>query len=404
MRRSVWLVVLVIVALVGLYGVLRQPDEVGSLGDNVENPEPPEEAPEGILVDEIPVGADIIFVSMRYVLDDLACLDEEYRLKDDWLGDAECIKLIYSEDFSITSSPRQLYTLDIETGEVVQLTNVGYDFSSSKPIDMTRIMAIGAEEDTDGDGIVGTGDEVNIYVVDLASKEIECLTDGLGLREYNNPDYSQVNGLIVFSAQRQELFHNYLFTLSLDGELTQVTDDDEYFDFDCSWSEDGSMIVFNRLPSPESSSLLPSKVWLMDADGSNMVQISEGGSNPDDEGPQWGMHPIGLDADPDLSPDNSKVVFSRLRTGLMNEPFGIYDLVIHDIESGEETILDSSYANMVPEWKSQGIVFVRQKKIGDRDVDLKQSIHVYIDGEFRDLEPYPFNVFPIGSNGASWVE
>jgi hypothetical protein len=404
MRRSVWLVVLVIVVLVGVYGVLRQPDEVGSPGDNVETPEPPEEVPEGILVDEIPVGADLIFVSIRYVLDDLACLDEEYRLKADWLGDAECIKLIYSEDFSIVSSPRQLFTLDIETGEVVQLINVGYDFSSSKPIDMTRIMAIGAEEDTDGDGIVGTGDEVNIYVVDLASKEIECLTDGLGLRELNNPDYLQANGLIVFSAQRQELFHNYLFTLSLDGELTQVTDDDEYFDFDCSWSEDGSMIVFNRLPSPVSSSLLPSKVWLMDADGSNMVQISEGGSNPDDEGPHMGMHPIGLDADPDLSPDNSQVVFSRLRTGLMNEPFGIYDLVIRDIESGEETVLDSSYANMVPEWKSQGIVFVRQKKIGDRAVDLKQSIHVYIDGELRDLEPYPFNVFPIGSNGASWVE
>ena len=164
------------------------------------------------------------------------------------------------------------------------------------------------------------------------------------------------------------------------------------------------MIVFNRLHFPESSSLLPSKVWLMDADGSNMVQISEGGSNPDDEEPHWGMNPIGLDADPDLSPDNSQVVFSRLRTGLMNEPFGIYDLVVHDIESGEETVLDSSYANMVPEWKSQGIVFIRQKKIGDRAVDLKQSIHVYIDGEFSDLEPYPFNVFPIGSNGASWVE
>ena len=171
-------------------------------------------------MDEVPVGADLIFVSIRYVLDDLACLDEEYMLKADWLGDSDCIKLIYSEDFSIISSPRQLYTLDIETGEVVQLTNVGYDFSSSKPIDITRIMAIGAEEDTNGDGIVGTGDEVNIYVVNLASKEIECLTDGLGLREFNNPDYSQANGLIVFSAQKQELFHNYLFTLSLYGELT----------------------------------------------------------------------------------------------------------------------------------------------------------------------------------------
>jgi hypothetical protein len=27
-----------------------------------------------------------------------------------------------------------------------------------------------------------------------------------------------------------------------------------------------------------------------------------------------------------------------------------------------------------------------------------------MDDEFRDLEQHPFNVVPIGSNGASWIE
>jgi hypothetical protein len=59
---------------------------------------------------------------------------------------------------------------------------------------------------------------------------------------------------------------------------------------------------------------------------------------------------------------------------------------------------------MIPEWKRQGIVFIRQKVAGNRVTDRKQSITVYVDGEFRNLEPDPYDVFPIGSNGASWIE
>ena len=140
----------------------------------------------------------------------------------------------------------------------------------------------------------------------------------------------------------------------------------------------------------------------MDADGGNQERITDGGPNPDDEGPH-GPYPIGIDADPDLSPDNGKIVFSRLKTGKQNEPFGVYELVIIDVGSKEETVLDSSYANMIPEWKSDGIVFIRQ--VGSSSVmGRKQSAYVYKDGKFENLEPDPYNVFPIGSNGASWIE
>lgn len=180
----------------------------------------------------------------------------------------------------------------------------------------------------------------------------------MDLTSINNPDYSTVNGKILFSAQWKGVVHNYLFTLDLDGNLVQITDDEDYFDFDCSWSEDGTKIVFSRLPSQDYPWIIPSQVWLMDSDGANKVKITDGGPNPSGEEPH-GPYPIGIDADPDLSPDNSKIVFSRLKTGMQNEPFGIYELVVIDVETRLETVLDSSYANMIPEWKNQGIVFIR---------------------------------------------
>jgi dipeptidyl aminopeptidase/acylaminoacyl peptidase len=296
-----------------------------------------------------------------------------------------------------------LYAYDIETDVTIQITNVDYDFSSSKPVSLTKIMAIGAGSDTDGDGLISTQDDIHLYIIDLVGKEIECLTSGLNLTSINNPDYSLSTKKIIFSAQRKGVFHNYLFTLDLNKTLIQITNDTEFYDFDCSWSEDGSKIVFSRLPDQEYPWIIPSQVWIMDADGSNKIKISDGGLNPDNEEPH-GPYPIGIDADPDFSPDNKKIVFSRLKTGLQNEPFGVYELVIRDIETGEEHILDSSYANMIPEWKSNGIVFIRQVGSTESIMDRKQSVYIYNGSEFRNLELYPYDVFPIGSNGASWIE
>jgi Tol biopolymer transport system component len=368
-----------------------------------ETEKPPTEIPKGILVSEIPENADVLFVSMRYVLNDLDCLDDDYVLKSNFLNDAECNKKIFNAESNVLASPRQLYSLDIESGEVIQLTNVDCDFSSSKPVDSTKIMAIGSCSDTDGDGVPSTNDEINIFLINLEEKEIECLTCGLNLTSINNPDYSNVNNKILFSAQHKGVFHNYLFSLGLDNDLDQITFDEDFMDFDCSWSEDGTKIVFSRLPKQDFPFLIPSQVWLMDADGSNKVKITDGGPNSNNEEPH-GPYPIGIDADPDLSPDSKKIVFSRLKTGKQNEPFGVYELVLFDIDTSEETVLDSSYANMIPEWKSEGMLFIRQLGSSSSVMDRKQSVYVNKDNTFTILEPYPYNVFPIGSNGASWID
>jgi len=394
--RTLWIILALLAALsiVFLIITLNKEDEMR---------EPPAELPKGILVSEIPENTDIVFVSMRYVLNDLDCLDENYKIKSNFLNDPECIKKIYHAESNMLASPRQLYALNMESGEATQLTNIDCDFSSLKSIDSTTIMAIGACSDTDNDGVISTNDETNIFLIKLAEKEVECLTSGLNLTSINNPDYSSVNKKILFSAQRKGVFHNYLFTLDLGGNLEQITDAEDYMDFDSSWSEDGTKIVFSRLPVQDYPYIIPSQVWIMEADGTNQIKITDGGPNPYNEKPH-GHYPIGIDADPDLSPDNKKIVFSRLKTGKENEPFGVYELIIVDVETGEKTVLDSSYANMIPEWKAQGIVFIRQMGSSTSVMNRKQGMYIYKDGVFTSLEPKPYNVFPIGSNGASWMD
>lgn len=364
--------------------------------------QPPEEIPKGILVKEVPQNADIIFTSVRYVLQDSSCLDENYELKENFITDPGCNREIYAPGGRL-ALPRQLFTIDLETGQVVQLTNNNCFFITAQVIDSTAIVALAACSDTDNNGLVDEQDEAELYLLDLTQGTMTSLTDDYELAAINNPDYSSVTRKIVFSAQKDGVFHNHLYTVDANKTLVQMTDDEDFMDFDCAWSEDGSKIIFNRLPLPIFSK--PSQVWMMDAAGTNPVKLTDGGTDSNNEGTA-GVYPIGTDADPDMSPDNSQVVFSRLKTGKQNEPIGIWELVIIDISTGEETVVDSQYANMLPEWKSRGIIFVRQQSTPEyqaHPMDVKQSLYWYNDGKFTELEQYPYNVFPIGAFGASWI-
>jgi Tol biopolymer transport system component len=366
---------------------------------------PPTPIPSGILIHEIPMNMDIIFDSVRYVLNNTACLDEEYEVDSKFIYVPECNALIYDPTGNGLASPRQLFAMDLESGEVAQITNTQCTYIVAQAVDSTTLMTLAICSDTDKDGTINERDKPDLYLLDLATGEMDCLTCEYDLTSINNPDYSHVNKQVVFSAQHKSDFHNYLFHVDSNKNLVQITTQSEYMDFDCAWSEDGTKIVFNRLPAPWLEN--PSQVWLMDADGTNQAQITEGGPNPYDEENQ-GLYPIGIDADPDLSPDNKKIVFSRLRTGKENIPFGVYELIVIDVETKELEVLDSHFANMVPQWKSNGIVINRQVGVETFDqskgMELKQSLYVYKDGGFEELEEYPFNVFPIGAYGGYWID
>ncbi len=364
---------------------------------------PPSELPKGVLINEIPENADIIFDSVRHVLYDPACLDDNYELKSNFVYDPDCNRMIYTPEGGLAPL-KQLFTMDLEIGNVVQITNMDCYFVTGQVIDSKTIMVCAICSDTDNNRKINDKDKPELYLLDLATGEMDCLTCGFDLTNINNPDYSPVNGKIVFSAGTGRGINNRLFTIDFNKNLTQLTDDSEYLDFDCSWSEDATKIVFNRLPEQEFPLSIPSQIWLMDADGTNMKKMTDGGPNPHNEERQRD-YPIGTDADPDLSPDNKRIVFSRLRTGKENGLFGVWELIVVDVDTGTEEVLDSQYANMIPEWKSGGILFIRQEMDNtDNGMDIKQSLYIYSGGVFTELEKFPYNVFPVGAFGAHWIE
>jgi len=59
---------------------------------------------------------------------------------------------------------------------------------------------------------------------------------------------------------------------------------------------------------------------------------------------------------------------------------------------------------MLPEWKEDGILILRQIAGTTEPMDIKQSLYLYKDGSFKDLEGYPYNVFPLGAYSCSWIE
>jgi len=175
--------------------------------DEPEQKDPPAEIPEGILVDEIPQDADIIFTSIRYILSDLDCLDENYDLKQNFITNPDCNCKIYTSE-GLLATPRQLFTLDVETGQVVQLTNNDCFFITAQEVNSTTIMALAACSDTDGNDLINEKDELELYLLDLETETMECLTGDLDLVAINNPDYSPVHEKIIFSAQQDGVFHN----------------------------------------------------------------------------------------------------------------------------------------------------------------------------------------------------
>ncbi|MBT3316265.1 MAG: hypothetical protein HN390_16820 [Anaerolineae bacterium] len=366
---------------------------------------PPTPIPEGILIHEIPERMDITFDAIRYVLNDGACLDKNYEVDKNFINLPDCNALIYDAQDDGLASPRQLFAMDIETSEVLQITNTDCTHIIGQVVSPTVLMTLAVCADTDGNGKINEKDKPELYLLNLSTKKMNCLTCEYDLTSINNADYSPITQKVIFSAQHSSVFHNHLFAIDAEKNLVQITEHLDYMDFDCAWSEDGTMIVFNRLPTPWLEA--PSQIWLMNADGSNQAQITSGGTNPNNEENQ-GPYPIGLDADPDLSPDNQKIVFSRLKTGKENIIFGVYELIVIDVDTKEIEILDSQYANMVPQWKDGGILINRQVGVGAGEnltgMGIKQSLYLYKDGFFTELEEYPFNVFPLGAYGGYWIE
>jgi serine/threonine protein kinase len=108
------------------------------------------------------------------------------------------------------------------------------------------------------------------------------------------------------------------------------------------WSPDGQKILFISPCEVKKEVYSGTKIFMMDADGSNVLPVPI----PD--------HPAG-DFDPDWSPDGKQIAFTSMRTGRPH-------IFVFDIDSGLlEELSNTRFQDIQPDWDPSGknIAFIR---------------------------------------------
>jgi TolB protein len=188
------------------------------------------------------------------------------------------------------------------------------------------------------------------YGQDSAAAEEICTIDttGTGLVRLTDNDYldtypvwSPDGTRIMFLSWPDSTLDVYV--MKADGDSVELRFDSGTHDGDPSWV--GTHVAFTT----------GSRVWLMDEDGTNAVQLT----NPPRAG-EWGnaVLPFG-DYDPRIRPDGQRIVFERLVDD--QTVHGNYDLFLVNPDGADETRLtEAGYTQGMANWSHDGqkLVFV----------------------------------------------
>jgi TolB protein len=244
-----------------------------------------------------------------------------------------------------------------------------------------------ANEDITAPKIVPHIDRWGIYVLDIATEEVELLYSSMNKMDFLNLNKS--GDTLAFSQQFKgdDNGNNEICTLKLNnGKFTRLTSN-KLMDIYPVWSPDGTRIAFlswrgkdldifvmeqnghNQRMLYDSGShdadidwgrerivfTAESRIWIMYDNGANPVPVTE----PPNAG-TWGKAnlPFG-DYDPRLSPDGSRIAFERLEGDI--SPHGNYNIyLINSDGSGEIRLTNTGYSQGIVSWshKADKMVFV----------------------------------------------
>jgi Tol biopolymer transport system component len=226
-----------------------------------------------------------------------------------------------------------------------------------------------------------------IYSLDLSTQKVDLIFSSAGgmaaLRL--NPEVDR----FVFSMKvdGDDLEHTEIFTIAMDGSDLQRLTDNSQWDVYPAWSPDGKQIaylswrdssldIYIMQADGSDQKLLfdsgghdadihwlgdriaftrDSQIWIMMEDGSGEFQLTD----PPGAG-EWGdaVLPFG-DYDPRISPDGSRVIFSRMVDD--RSPHGNYDLLVVNSDGSNEALLSGSgYTQGLSSWSHSGdqILFI----------------------------------------------
>ena len=270
-------------------------------------------------------------------------------------------KIVFASHRGKNSQQTGLYILNLETNEIKELeTGIEGTVLPKWSPDGSRVL-------------FAVRDPWNLYIINEDGSGLTQLTDFSS----NNGDWSPDGTKIVFQsdAQNEPKDTPDIYVIDVNGEnLTEILDLPEVADFSPRWAAKSDQIMFlsDRTGHYE--------VFLMNADGSNVTQITDGGASithasisPDGERiafvyPQGGQNTdlytidksgdVGtvirltsdatFDDNPCWSPDSSKIIFNSDRGGNM-------DLWMINADGSEPVQLtdDEEYDNYPDYWEPQ---------------------------------------------------
>jgi Tol biopolymer transport system component len=228
-----------------------------------------------------------------------------------------------------------IYVLDLKT-EKTELV-----YSSANKISRIRLNNAGdrlvfSQQIDNGSECVVEGSPIN-----LCEEICSISVDGNGFRRLTDnefwdlvPCWSSDDSQIAFLSFRETLD---IFMMDADGSNIIVVYDSGFHDSDLHYSN--GKIVFTR----------NSQIWMIDEDGTEAIQVTD----PSRAG-EWGnaVLPFG-DYDPNLSPDGNRIVFERLVDDEISH--GNYNIYVINLDgSGETAITDTGYTQGLPVWSNSG--------------------------------------------------
>jgi TolB protein len=124
--------------------------------------------------------------------------------------------------------------------------------------------------------------------------------------------------LILFCAGSKDM-KSELYTINTDGKNLKRLTNDDFYDIAPCWSPDGKKIAFIKITEPNG------KVFVMDADGGNVRQITEGPFTYYPGTPSW-------------SPDGRYILFSRSYEFFLIKPDGSGEQKLKTEAMGSEAV------------------------------------------------------------------